>query len=839
MYMGRGWSWYGFFIGFILILILLSPALGIITENSEKPSVILFLHSYHPTYRWTSDITTGFLEAVGDIGPDSRIAIEYLDWKNYQSDESLQLQKEILSYKYGKESVRLIITADDTALQFILNNRETLFPDVPIVFTGLNGYEELHPDTYDKVTGIVTAINPKETLETMISLFPDTTDIWIVSEETESGNEIRRTIHEATKTLSADIVYHDVGNGTVEEIYNQMERLPPHSLIILGNFSRDTAGKVTDISLFAENIAKHSSVPIFILYDFHSGKGTLGGSIISAKHQGTLAGEMAREILNGRNVNEIPMNLNDSTSYVFDAEVLKKYGISENRIPPDSLLINKKPEVIDVYFRELVTAIVIIIILACSLVVLLYLMHQRRKTEHLMQTFINTLPGYVFFKDIKGRYQIANQRLLNSFKHDSQELIGSTDEDIFPHQLAEEYQKNDRTVITSKKPLYIEEDVEITPGIRIPHSTRKVPFLDEHGQVIGLIGLSVDISELKKAHHALEESSRKYYNLFELGWEAIFLIEKGTGNILEANSAASEMYGYSHDELLKMRYQELSMTQDIIEKINNKKPSEVFSIPVTYHIRRDKSSFPVEIVGRFFEWNGKWVFVAAIRDITERIRDQKALQKATEKINLFNYLTRTTINNQLFILRGYLDFAIDVVQNADAEKYLERSRNAVRAIDRLVIFMKYYQDLGLKPAVWQNVEEVFIYAISHVSMAGITRELAVPGLFIYADPFLEKVFMHLVENSRLHGGNVQIIRIRTEQDGDDLHLIYEDDGVGISPENKEQILSFSLEGKSGIGLILVREILAITGISITETGEYGKGSRFVMRIPKGGYRFEK
>jgi hypothetical protein len=134
-------------------------------------------------------------------------------------------------------------------------------------------------------------------------------------------------------------------------------------------------------------------------------------------------------------------------------------------------------------------------------------------------------------------------------------------------------------------------------------------------------------------------------------------------------------------------------------------------------------------VGRFFEWNGKWVFVAAIRDITERIRDQKALQKATEKINLFNYLTRTTINNQLFILRGYLDFAIDVVQNADAEKYLERSRNAVRAIDRLVIFMKYYQDLGLKPAVWQNVEEVFIYAISHVSMAGITRELAVPGLF--------------------------------------------------------------------------------------------------------------
>ena len=48
----------------------------------------------------------------------------------------------------------------------------------------------------------------------------------------------------------------------------------------------------------------------------------------------------------------------------------------------------------------------------------------------------------------------------------------------------------------------------------------------------------------------------------------------------------------------------------------------------------------------------------------------------------------------------------------------------------------------------------------------------------------------------------------------------------------------NLVGKAGIGLILVREILAITGISITETGEYGTGARFVMRVPKGNYRFE-
>jgi K+-sensing histidine kinase KdpD len=152
-------------------------------------------------------------------------------------------------------------------------------------------------------------------------------------------------------------------------------------------------------------------------------------------------------------------------------------------------------------------------------------------------------------------------------------------------------------------------------------------------------------------------------------------------------------------------------------------------------------------------------------------------------------------------------------------------------------FYENYQDLGLKLQFGRMLKKCHL-SISHVSMRGITKELAAKDLLIYADPFLEKVFHHLVENSLIHGEHVTTIAIRTEQDGDDLLLIYEDDGVGILPEYKDQIFSLNLEGKAGIGLILVREILSITGISIRETGEYGKGARFVMKIPKENYRFE-
>ncbi|MDD1724110.1 MAG: PAS domain S-box protein [Methanospirillum sp.] len=821
------------------ILVILLAGSPVLAEEPAEKSVILFIHSYHPTYLWSSDITAGFLDTLGDPGPENRIAIEYLDWKNYQSEESLTLQEQLLRYKYGNQTIRLIVVADDRALQFILDRRKTLFPDVPVVYTGLNGYEELHPYTYANTTGIVTAINPKATLEAMISLFPDTTDIWIVCEDTDSGREIRHLIHKAAGNIPAAITCHDTGNITTAELYRRMGDLPPHTLILIGNWSRDSAGNVIDIGRFAEELAKVSPVPVFNLYDFNLGKGTVGGSIISGRHQGVLAARMAAEILNGTRADDIPVNLNDSTSYVFDALTLKRFGVPEERLPPGSTVINREPIILEQYYREVISAIIIIIILASSLLALLYVMHQRRKTGRLMQVFINTLPGFVFFKDTRGRYRIVNQRMLDTVGMTSRDFTGKTDADIFPPDLAEKYAEDDQRVITSKEPLYIpEEEIEIRHGVRVPHSTRKVPVTGEHGEVTGVIGLSVDISEQIATRKAVEESREKYYSLFELGWEAIFLVETHSGAILEANSAASDMYGYSHEELLGMTLSELSPEQDKPTAFLQDHPEGFFSIPVRNHVRRDGSRFPVEIVGRFFEWSNKKVGVAAIRDISGRIRDQEALRKATEKINLFNYLTRTTINNQLFILRGYLGLAADLAGEGETKDFIMQSRTILDSIERLMLFMKNYQDLGLKPAIWLNTREVFLYAVSHLDMTGITRNVDVPGLYIYADPFLEKVFEHLVENSLSHGGKVTTITLRYECSGEDLILWYEDDGTGIPDERKDSIFDLNIKEKRGIGLILVREILGITGISIREEGIYGSGARFLLRVPKGGFRFD-
>ncbi len=822
----------------VMVFLISTPSLAAASQDTGQ--FILVLHSYNPTLTWTANVSEGILAGLGELPANSSISFEYLNWKNYPSEENLKLVEDLLRYRYKDQPVALLITTDDAALNFALRHRTEIFSKAPIIFTALNGYEEIRPDTYPETTGVIETINPEETIDSIFQLFPDTTHILILCEYTESGIGIADTIRNASRKYQNRATFSYIGDVTTGEVYQEVQNLNPGTVVLIGSWSVDNTGTIVEIGQFAEKVSATSPVPVFNLYDFNTGRGTVGGSILSGYRQGFIAGQMALEILSGKNASEIPVVGTDATQYIFDYAALERFHVPEERIPAGSILLNKPPAILEQYYEIIMVALLAIIILSAALITLLSIMLVRRRSEKMMMTLLDALPGYAFLKDRKGAYQYASQTLCDTIGLTREEMKGKTDYDLFPHDFAARYQEQDTSVVASGKPLFIPEDtIPEKSGENIPLTVRKVPITDGKGVVTGVIGLAFDITEQKAAREELQKSHEKYYNLFELGKEAIFLIDQRTEEILEANLFAAEMYGYQKSELIGMRISQLSAEPEITRSFFSEARTGTFAIPLRYHQKRSGIRFPVEIIGRVFEWKGKIWIVAAIRDISERLRSDNAIRKATEKLNLFNYLTRTTMNNQLFILRGYLDFAADIVRNSDAEKYLERSRSAVRSIDRLVLFMKNYQDLGLKPAVWQNVEEVFIYAVSHLSMGGIAKELSAKGVFIYADPFLEKVFMHLVENSAIHGGHVTTVGIRIEQDGDDLLLMYEDNGTGIPPEYKEQILSLNLEGKAGIGLILVREILAITGISITETGEFGTGARFVMRVPKGNYRFEE
>ncbi len=221
----------------------------------------------------------------------------------------------------------------------------------------------------------------------------------------------------------------------------------------------------------------------------------------------------------------------------------------------------------------------------------------------------------------------------------------------------------------------------------------------------------------------------------------------------------------------------------------------------------------------------------------ELSKSQKALEQARKKLNLLNSITFTDIRNALFALAGYFELEREGLPDKKKEQCLDKEIEITRNISESLLFAQHYQELGLKPPVWQDISQVFLFAISHLDVSKLSRNLDVGNLEIYADPLLEKVFVTLAENVILHGAGATMVSLRYEETGDGLTLNFEDNGTGIPYDMKEKIFDRKYEEKKGLGLFLTREILSITGISIRETGEPGAGARFEMSVPRGTYRF--
>ncbi len=166
-------------------------------------------------------------------------------------------------------------------------------------------------------------------------------------------------------------------------------------------------------------------------------------------------------------------------------------------------------------------------------------------------------------------------------------------------------------------------------GHLIPAEVVTTLLTGSDGRPERIVGITRDLAERRRAERALRENEQKYRALFDLESDALFLIDSDTGEILEANRAASTLYGHSHDELLKRRNLDLSAEPERTHRAMTEKHT---AIPVRQHRRADGTVFPVEIAASHFDWQGRACHLAAIRDITERMRTGEELRTNTARL---------------------------------------------------------------------------------------------------------------------------------------------------------------------------------------------------------------
>ena len=229
--------------------------------------------------------------------------------------------------------------------------------------------------------------------------------------------------------------------------------------------------------------------------------------------------------------------------------------------------------------------------------------------------------------------------------------------------------------------------------------------------------------------------------------------------------------------------------------------------------------------------------IVTFRDVSDRIRSEKAINAAVRMLNRFNSITRHDLMNQLTILLGYLELSHDMVTDDTLKEFIAREEGAAETIRRQVAFTKDYQDVGVNVPVWVDLPVVIRETASIIDHPGMKVEVGInPGLRVFADPLIRKIISNFIENTVLHGKTANTITITSSEQPGGLVIAFCDNGAGVPVEDKERIFTRGFGSKRGYGLYLAREILALTGITIAETGEAGMGARFEITVPKGGYR---
>jgi PAS domain S-box-containing protein len=372
----------------------------------------------------------------------------------------------------------------------------------------------------------------------------------------------------------------------------------------------------------------------------------------------------------------------------------------------------------------------------------------------------------------------------------------------------------------------------------------------ENGENIGFIDIVRNISERKRVEQALATAEQKLRKIYDNVFDVITYVDT-RGKILDVNGRVEDLIGYKQEEVIGRYFAALnlvSLTQLpkllklFTKTVRNGKAIEIIELDLKH---KDGRKVPVEVSTRFIKDNaGKTVGVVNIfRDVTERKRAELALKEskakieaANEKLRVIGSLTRHDVRNKLmvakgnsYLLRKRLSGQHDLVQFVDSIEL------AINQSEQIFEFNRLYEKIGEEELLIVDVGECFNQAVALMpSFDKITLTNQCQGLKILADKSLTQVFHTLLDNSIRHGQKVNEIKLYFIETDSKVTIFYEDNGVGISLENKSRIFKegFSTSKSTGLGLFLTKKILEGYGWEIQETGTSNKGVCFSITIPK-------
>lgn len=360
----------------------------VIFLQAETKKRIFILHSYSQEYGWTKLQHEGFTYELDNVfSSDTEIKVEYLDTKRVAFNK--EYQRFFLNYlqqKYKNFLPDAIYVTDDNALSFFIDNRHHLFIEAPVFFSGVNNL--LLSDTLDKskYKGVFETKDIASNIELIRQFSPQTREIWIVGDDTETYRSIEADIRKHINKYPK-YTFHFLASSKIDEVLNKLPNTPK-SFVLLTTIGGWNNANGDTLSL-QESIRKLKEKPNLILCSMEDAyviNGVVGGLVTSGEHQGKHAAKLMIDYFGGKSLNTLTSITRSPNIYMFDRRALMESRlILSEYIARDAVIAHEDKTFFETHQEDVLNAFFLFIILFLVFVVIVFFISmQKSKQLHKM-----------------------------------------------------------------------------------------------------------------------------------------------------------------------------------------------------------------------------------------------------------------------------------------------------------------------------------------------------------------------------------------------------------------------------------------------------------------------
>jgi PAS domain S-box-containing protein len=250
------------------------------------------------------------------------------------------------------------------------------------------------------------------------------------------------------------------------------------------------------------------------------------------------------------------------------------------------------------------------------------------ENKQLLQSIIDNTSSPIFIKEINGQYLLINKQYESLFHLSNAEIIGKTDHDFLPKEIADTYRNSDLEVVKALRELKTEETIQQPDGSHT-YIAVKFPLYDSGGRIYAIGGISTDITERKKLEESLKEAD-KFFNM-----SLDMLLIAGGDRFIKINPAVTKILGYSEEEFLSKPFMDFLYPEDVEITLNEVKKLQTGALTLNFenrYICKDGSL-------KWILWNSSpdvstGLLYGVARDITKQKENDKSLKMADMFFNM-------------------------------------------------------------------------------------------------------------------------------------------------------------------------------------------------------------